>query len=76
MIFITDTPKLFNVETGVTVSIKPVMDYAQPPYSVWEVVMGKERLHMGTRKECEDYIYSLAGWVGAVNPVTLEKVTQ
>ena len=70
MYFVTDNPILFNTDTGIVINIEPV---ASIEANVWEVIMGGRALYMGTRWECEDFIYSIAGWVGAVNPVTLEK---
>lgn len=73
MYFVTNEAILFNSETGIVINLQPVTDNTAPPYEVWEVVMGRKCLHMGSRWECEDFVYSIAGWVGAVNPLTLEK---
>jgi hypothetical protein len=69
MYFVTDEPVLFNTDTGrvlkIFTSLKPGVEC--------DVSMDNTIIFYGTRQECEDFIYSLAGWVGAVNPVTLEK---
>ena len=74
MYFVTDEPILFNTETGVTYAIKPTgvtKISATKSTQMHYVYMhgGGLPLFEGSRQECEDFIYSLAGWVGAVNPV-------
>ena len=76
MYFITNEPKLFNVETGNIVAIydNPYHDdYRKEPESHEIVMNAKDRLFKGSRQECEDFIYALAGWVGAVNPMSDNK---
>ena len=68
MYFVTDEPKpkLFNTNTGLFI-------YATKNH----VMMGghnvdeihEKILFFGASEDCEDFIYSLAGWVGAVNPM-------
>ena len=69
MYFVTDEPRLFNTEngnvTGIVVSLQLNFDY--------EVRLNNAPVFGGTRQECEDFIYSIAGWVGAVNPVGVKK---
>lgn len=69
MYFVTDEPVLFNTNTGVVIR--------QNANKVWLTGIVPDEhaqaVFSGTRQECEDFIYSIAGWVGAVNPVTLEK---
>ena len=71
MYFVTDGPVLFNADTGrvlkIYTSLKPGFEC--------DVSMDNNLIYRGTRQECEDFIYSIAGWVGAVNPATSEKVT-
>lgn len=62
MFFITDEPKLFNVETGIIIEARSHDD------AHW-VDMSMDEIFSGTRQECEDFIFALAGWVGAVNPI-------
>jgi hypothetical protein len=64
MFFVTQEPKLFNVETGVVTFIRSVNG------EEWAVTISTGLdLFIGIRQECEDFIYSMAGWVGAVNPM-------
>ena len=67
MFFITDEPILFNAKTGVVFDVQMGAN-APDNYVVWindeYVVFIAE-----TRQECEDFIFSIAGYVGAVNPM-------
>ncbi len=72
MFFVTDNPILFNVENGTTLAPIPSMRTD----AAYEVRLNNIPVFAGSRQECEDFIYSIAGWVGAVNPVTLEKETR
>ena len=66
MFFVTQEPKLFNVETGVVVFMRSVNGVDEQ----WAVTISTGLdLFIGIRQECEDFIYSMAGWVGAVNPM-------
>ena len=69
MYFVTGEPVLFNTDTG---RVLKVFTSLRPGFS-HNTSMDNEIIFYGTRQDCEDFIYSLAGWVGAVNPVTLEK---
>lgn len=69
MFFVTDNPVLFNVENGVTLAPFLSMNTG----AAYEVRLNGTAVFLGSRQACEDFIYSVAGWVGAVNPVTLEK---
>lgn len=69
MFFVTDEPILFNAETGVMYQTRGERDLC-----IVEVIPGYQTVYGGNRQECEDFIYSIAGYVGAVNPVG--KVTE
>lgn len=69
MYFITDEPKLINLETGTVLSIEQRRETLdENVYSVM-ILPARTYIYEGTRQECEDFIYALAGWVGAVNPM-------
>lgn len=71
MYFVTDEPLIFNTNTGVVIQCRADL---LNKWSVDILSFGKiQSVFCGSRQECEDFIYSIAGWVGAVNPVTLEK---
>lgn len=72
MFFVTDLPILFNVKTGVVTKIEE-SDYNGQ--DVFQVTVNSQRVYVGSAEECKDFIFSLAGWVGAVNPVTLERAS-
>lgn len=61
MYFVTNEPKLINTETGTVMSIHGTKDQAY-------VALNNHEVKHGPRSECEDFVYSIAGWVGAVNP--------
>ena len=68
MYFITDEPKLFNTETGCIFKIRGEDDsYCQ--VEVTGSASFYQTIFDGTRQDCEDFIYSIAGYVGAVNPM-------
>ena len=71
MYFVTDEPVLFNTDTG---RVLKIFTSPKPGFS-HDVSMDNAIIFFGTRQECEDFIYSIAGWVGAVNPVTLERAS-
>lgn len=80
MFFVTDLPILFNVETGAVTKIEPIQvtddngRKVAPTDSngraVYQVTVNGQKVYIGDITECKDFIFSLAGWVGAVNPVT------
>ena len=65
MYFVTDEPRLFNIKNGIIIQLT----YSLVEQYDYEVRIKGNPVLYGTRKECEDFIYSLAGWVGAVNPM-------
>ena len=65
MFFVTQEPKLFNTD-GVVFFMRSVNGVDEQ----WAVTISTGLdLFIGSRQECEDFIYSMAGWVGAVNPM-------
>lgn len=80
MFFVTDEPILFNAESGTMICIRKsgvTETTAEKRVEIHEIIIDDKRpIFSGSRQDCEDFVYSLAGWVGAVNPVTLEKETR
>lgn len=68
MFFVTDEPKLFNTETGCIFKVRGEYDDCCQ-VEVTGSASFYQSVFEGTRQECEDFIYSIAGWVGAVNPI-------
>ena len=65
MFFVTQEPKLFNVETGVVTFMRSVNGVD----TQWAVTISSGLdLFIGTRQECENFIYTMTRWVGAVDP--------
>ena len=65
MFFVTQEPKLFNVETGVVTFMRSVNGVD----AQWAVTISTGLdLFIGTRQECKNFIFTMAGWVGAVDP--------
>ena len=60
MFFVTNRPVLFNTETGVVIKVFSGEVLICPA----EIVIFR-----GSDSECEDFIYTLACWVGAVYPM-------
>lgn len=73
MYFVTDEPKLFNAESGVIIALRSTHTYINGKEEFAVCIYGSEDIHRGTRQECEDFIYSIAGYVGAVNPMSKPK---
>lgn len=68
MYFVTDEPVLFNTDTGRVLKI-----YTSPkPGFSHDVSMDNAIIFYGTLRECEDFIYSVASWVGAIYPKAIE----
>jgi hypothetical protein len=64
MYFVTDKPILFSIEPGDTLKV-----IGDEHHHDWLVVKNDhDVLCSGNISDCEDFIYSIAGWVEAVNP--------
>lgn len=78
MYFVTDAPRLFNTETGIVIRKTHTGEFSyttgtyEDPES-WKVEMNGYAIFFGNRQECEDFIYALAGWVGAANPMARQE---
>ena len=68
MYFVTDEPKLFNSETGTLFRVR-VGDESVAMVELCSSATFFQGIYHGTRQGWEDFIYSLAGGVGAVNPM-------
>lgn len=66
MWFITEDEMLFNTTTQVVIELKH-----HENRDFW-VQMGEHILFHGTVEKCADFVYSIAGYVGAVNPLPRE----
>ncbi len=75
MYFVTEPPIviLFNTQTGVTIKVVDTNTEQAAGKRVYAVMMGSEKLFIGRIEACQDFIYGIAGWVGAVNPITWKR---
>lgn len=58
-------PKLFNTDAHVIYT----MELQKNDDIFYNVKMNSVVVYSGTEQHCEDFVYALAGYVGAVNPM-------